>query len=407
MALNSFIAGRFLVSRGNSNFVSFITLISIAGVAIGVTALIIAVSILNGFEKEITEKTISIAAHIQITSHKQSGISDYQYAVNHLTDTSNHLDIVSIHPYVQHEAVIKFKDKTEGIVLKGVRNEDNIFANQRKIISGSGILDSKDTNLIPVIIGNKLAMKLGISVNSKVFIIATNGIPSPMNPPNVKPFKVTGIYESGLKEYDDVLLYSDLKDIQRLFSMGSNITGLEVMLKDAGKITETEDKISKILGYPFYPKSIFEIYDGLFKWVKLQKKPIPIVLGLIIIVAAFNIIGFLLMIVLEKTEEIGILKSLGAGSIDVVKIFFYQGMLISVIGIILGNIFGYGLCFLQLKLDIIRIPDLYYMSKVPILLDWQTGFIITGLTILLSVLVTIIPSYLASKLNPITSLRFK
>ncbi len=407
MSVNSFIAKRFLVSKGSSNFISFITFISIVGVAIGVTVLIISVSILNGFENEITEKTISLSSHIQITSHKADGIKDYQYAIDHLLDTAEHLGIVSIHPFVQHEAVLKFKDKTEGIILKGIRNEDSIFSSQRKIISGSTFLDKKDTTVLPVIIGNKLAQKMGLTIENKVFIIATNGIPSPLNPPTVKPFKIIGIYESGLKEYDDVLIYGNMDEVQKLYSMGSNVTGLEVMIKDIKKITATENKISKILGYPFFPKSIFELFPSLFSWVELQKKPIPIVLGLITIVAAFNIIGFLLMIVLEKTEEIGILKSLGASSADVVKIFFYQGMLISIIGIILGNIAGYGLCLIQLKFNIITIPDIYNMTKVPIELSWFTGFIITTITLLLSIIVTIIPSYLASRLNPITSLRFK
>lgn len=411
MSYKSFIAKRFLFSKGDSNLISFITVISITGVAIGVTALIIAVSILNGFENEITERTVSLSSHIQVTSFKTEGIRDYQYALHILNDTSNHLDIVSIHPYVQHEAVIKFKDKTDGIILKGVRNEDSIFSvtgsAKRKIISGSQVLSETDTTTLPIIIGNKLASKLGISLESKVFIIAAIGIPSPVNPPNVKPFKVVGIYESGLRDYDDVLLYSNLDQVKKLFSMGSNITGLELMIKDIRRIAETTNRIKQLLGYPFYAKSIYQIYMGLFTWVELQKKPIPIVLGLIVVVAAFNIIGFLLMIVLEKTEEIGILKSLGASSADIVKIFFFQGMLISTIGIILGNVMGYGLCLLQLRFDIIKVPDIYYVSKVPIDLSLNIDLLITLITLILSLLVTIVPSYLASKLNPITSLRFK
>jgi lipoprotein-releasing system permease protein len=149
------------------------------------------------------------------------------------------------------------------------------------------------------------------------------------------------------------------------------------------------------------------MYKGLFTWVELQKKPIPIILGLIVIVASVNIIAFLLMIVLEKTETIGILKSMGAANRDIIKIFFYQGMFISVIGIIAGNVLGYGLCLLQLKYNLIHIPEIYYMSRVPLLIDWNSGLLITGITLLLSILVTIMPSYLASRLNPVTSLRFK
>jgi len=228
-----------------------------------------------------------------------------------------------------------------------------------------------------------------------------------VNTPDVKKFNVVGIYESTLREYDDVLLYTDLKDAQKMFNTGSNVSGIEVMVKDIDKIKETTDRIKKVLGYPFYARSVFQLFKGLFTWVELQKKPIPIVLGLITIVAAFNIIGFLLMIVLEKTETIGILKSLGSTDLDVIKVFFYQGMFIAIIGIIIGNVAGYGVCLLQLNYNIIKLPEIYYMDHVPILINWSAGVLITVVALVLSFLVTIIPSYLASRLSPVTSLRFK
>jgi lipoprotein-releasing system permease protein len=382
MPYEYFLFKRFLLPGKKSNFVSFITFISIAGIAIGVAVIIISVSVLNGFEQEITKKAVSVSSHIQVTTFRPGGIADYQ-------------------------TVIKFKDNTDGIILKGVRSSDNIFNSQRKIVNGSGEISMVDSGLSSIVIGNKLADKLNIGIGSKVFIIATVGLPSASNPPSVKPFKVIGIYESNLKEYDDVLLYCDLSAAQKLFGMGNNVTGIELMLNDINNIKDATVKIRHILGYPFYPRSVFQIYRGLFTWVELQKKPIPLVLGLIVIVAAFNVIAFLLMIVLEKTETIGILKSMGSTNRDIIKIFFYQGLFISIIGIILGNILGYGLCLLELEYNIIKLPDIYYMTHVPILINWNLGIIITVLTLILSMVVTIIPSYLASKLNPVTSLRFK
>jgi lipoprotein-releasing system permease protein len=407
MSYEYFLFKRFLRPGKKSSFVSFITFISIAGIAIGVTAIIISVSVLNGFEQEITQKAVSVSSHIQVTTFRPGGFADYQAVINQITDPEEKLGIVSAHPYAQREAVIKYKDNTDGIILKGVRSSDNIFNSQRKIVNGSGDVSIVDSGLSSIVIGNKLADKLNIKIGSKVFIIATVGMPSPSNPPSVKPFKVIGIYESNLKEYDDVLLYCDLSAAQKLFGMGSNVTGIELMLNNINNIKDATVKIRHILGYPFYPRSVFQIYRGLFTWVELQKKPIPLVLGLIIIVAAFNVIAFLLMIVLEKTETIGILKSMGSTNRDIIKIFFYQGLFISIIGIILGNILGYGLCLLELEYNIIKLPDIYYMSHVPILINWNLGIIITALTLLLSLIVTIIPSYLASKLNPVTSLRFK
>jgi lipoprotein-releasing system permease protein len=406
--VNLFLAKRFLRSRKESNFISFITFVSIAGIAIGVAALIIAVSVLNGFEKEITEKAVSLSSHIQLTSFKKEGIAGYNKVIHELNSPEYNFGLTAAHPYVQKEAVIKFKDRTEGIIIKGVRNEDNIFQQQRKIIKGSGELGSIDSTTSKIIIGNKLANKLNINVDDKIFIIATVGIPSAVNTPAIKPFKVTGIYESGLKEYDDVLLYTDLNDAQKLFAMGPYITGIELFLNDISKIRKVTAEIKAKIDYPNNnARNVFQLYKGLFTWVELQKEPIPIVLGLIIIVAAINIIGFLLMLVLEKTETIGILKSLGATNFDIVKLFFIQGMFISIAGIILGNVLGFGLCLLQIEYDLIKIPEIYYMSKVPIVIDWNIGITITVIAVVLSVIVTVIPSYLASRLNPVTSLRFK
>ena len=407
MSYEYFLFKRFLRAGKKSNFVSFITIISIAGIAIGVSAIIISVSVLNGFEKEITKKAVSVASHIQIISFKTYGIEDYQAVIKRITNPEEKLGIESAHPYVQKEAVIKYRDNTDGIVLKGVRSGDNIFSTQRKIIKGSGDVSIVDSGFSSIVIGNKLASKLNIKIGSRVFIIATVGMPSPTNQPNVKPFKVIGIYESGLKEYDDVILYSDLGTVQKLFGMGHNVTGIEVMLDNIDNIKNATVKIRHILGYPFYPRSVFQIYKGIFTWVELQKKPIPLVLGLIVIVAAFNVIAFLLMIVLEKTETIGVLKSMGSTNKDIIKIFFYQGLFISIAGIIIGNILGYGLCLLELEYNFFKLPDIYYMTHVPILINWNLGIMITVITLILSLIVTIIPSYLASKLNPVTSLRFK
>lgn len=407
MSYYLYLSKRFVSPKQGSRFISFITFAAILGVAIGVAALIISVSILNGFEREITSRTTALSSQIQITSFKPDGIRDFESVIKQITDPKLKLGITSAHPFIQHEAVIKYKDRTDGIIVKGIRNQDSIFSTQRKIVNGIGTLTKIDSNTTGIILGNKLASKLDIPLGSKVFIIATVGLPSPANEPTIKQFIVTGIYESSLKEYDDVWVYVDMSDGQKLFDMKSNVTGIEVMTDNTDRIQETTDNLKRLLGYPYFPQSIFKLYKGLFTWVELQKKPIPIILGLISIVAAFNIVAFLLMIVLEKTETIGILKSLGSSNPDIIRIFFYQGMFISILGIILGNLLGYGLCFIQLKYELVRITDIYYMTHVPLQISINTGLLITVLTLILSLIVSIVPSYLASKLNPISILRFK
>ncbi len=404
MSFRLFIAKRFIASRKESGFITFITLISIIGVAIGVASLIIAVSVLTGFEREITERAVSLSSHIQVTSFKPEGIKDYASVLKLIKDSLQ--SVQSAAPYVQKEAVLKYKDKTEGIIVKGIRNQDDIFTSRRKIIAGSPELKSIDSSVSSIIIGNKLASKFGVNLDSKVFILATNGIPSPLNTPKIKQFRVTGIYESGLREYDDVMLYIDLSDAQKLFDTGDNITGIELMVVDINRINAVNEQAKRLLGYPYNPRTIFRIYKGLFTWVELQKEPIPIIIGLIIIVAAFNIIGTLLMIVLEKTKDIGILKTLGSTGSDIIRIFSYQGMFIALAGIIIGNVLGYGLCILQLKYNVISLPEIYFMNTVPIIINWKIGLITTGITLAVCFLATFIPSYLASKLKPVSAIRF-
>lgn len=401
--LNFILAKRFLRSKHDSGFISFITFISVVGIAIGVAALIIAVAVLNGFEKEITDKAISLSSHIQLTSFSREGIKDYGRIELELKDPLNNFGVTKTQPYVQKEAVIKFRDMTEGIIVKGVRNEDNIFTERRKVLQGTYTLSDSS-----VIIGNKLARKLNITTGDKIFIIATSGLPSSANIPEIKQFIVSGIYESGLKEYDDLLIYIDLKTAQKLFSTGGKVTGIEIFLSDTDNIIKTTSLIKQKINYPDNnARSVYQLYKGLFTWIELQKEPIPVVLGLIIIVAAVNIIGFLLMLVLEKTETIGILKTMGAKNSDIIKLFFLQGILISIAGIVSGNILGYGLCFLQLQYEFIKIPEIYYMTRVPLMIDLYSGSLITLSALILSMIVVIIPSWLASRLAPVNCLRFK
>jgi len=398
------IAKRFLFSKKESKFISFITYFSILGVTLGVAALIIAVSILNGFEKEIKDKVAGLVSHIQITSFSSEGVENPDEIISLLKDKV--LDITAISPYVQKEAVIRYKDRVEGIILKGIDPQSDVSTSRNKIIRGDPNLISKDTIFSNLIIGDKLAKKLGVDVGSKVIIFGLTGIPSPFNQPKLKQFKVTGIYETGLRDYDDVLIYTDLKTAQKLFSFRNNVSGIEIKIKDIDKAEEIVTEIKRYVDYPNYPRSLFKVYRGLFSWVELQKAPTPVILALIIVVAVFNIVGTLLMLILEKTQSIGILKSLGASSANIRFIFLLDGLIIGLIGIFLGIVLGVGLSLLELKFKFFKLPDIYYMKSVPILLEVDKIILISVITLVLVFIATLIPSHIASKFEPIKSLRF-
>ncbi len=399
-----FIAKRYLFSKKDSKFISFITYISILGVTLGVAALIIAISILNGFEKEIRDKVAGLVSHIQIHSFKPEGIKDYKEAFTTIRDSIQ--ETTGITAYVQKEAVIRFKENVEGIMLKGVIQESDLSSTKYNIKKGEYNLLPIDTIFSRLIVGDKLAEKLNIQVGSKVIVFGLQGIPSPLNTPKIKQFIVSGIYETGLRDYDDILIYTDLLTAQKLFNYGNYVSGIEMNIKDVEKVELTVSKIKQVLGYPFYPRSLFKLYKGLFTWVELQKAPTPVILGLIIIVATFNIVGTLLMLVLEKTQSVGILKSLGASRKDIMKIFIFDGLIIGVIGIMMGNFFGLTLSLIEQKYKFFSLPEFYYMKNVPILIIPEYVILISCITFVLVFLATLIPSYLASKFDPVKSLRF-
>ena len=399
-----FIAKRYLFSKKDSKFISFITYISILGVTLGVATLIVTISILNGFEKEIMDKVAGLVSHIQVHSFKPEGVKDYQNVIQTIKDSIP--DITGITAYTQKEAVIRNKENVEGIVLKGIIQETDLSSTRYNIIKGVYDLQPVDTIFSSLIVGDKLAEKLNIQIGSKVIVFGLQGIPSPLNTPKIKQFIVKGIYETGLRDYDDILIYTDLKTTQKLFNFDDYVTGIEMNVKDIKNVEISVSKLKQVLGYPFYPRSLFKLYKGLFTWVELQKAPTPIVLGLIIIVATFNIVGTLLMLVLEKTQSVGILKSIGASRKDIMQIFIFDGIIIGLIGIVLGNILGLGIALAELKFKFFSLPEFYYMKNVPILLVPEYIFIISLITLILVFFATLIPAYLASKFDPVKSIRF-
>ncbi|MGB4898429.1 MAG: ABC transporter permease [Ignavibacteria bacterium] len=399
-----FIAKRYLFSRKGSKFTSFITYVSIAGVALGVAALIITISIMSGFEKEIKEKVAGLVSHIQIGSFGKEGLHDYDYAMKRLREDIP--EITRMSAFVQKEAVLRTPDMVEGILIKGINPETDISTTRNKILDGEFDLHSTDTNISKILIGQKLAEKLGIKVGDKIFVFGINGIPSPLNHPKIRQFRVTGLYETGLRDYDDVIVYTDIQSAQKLFELGQNVTGIEVNIGNIERADTVVNMMKNILGYPYYPKSLFTMYRGLFTWVELQKAPAPVILSLIIIVATFNIISTLLMMVLEKTQSIGILKSLGVSKTGIMSIFIYNGMLIGLTGTLIGITIGLGLSFLEMEFHFFKLPDFYYMSSVPILIDPLMIVLVAVISMSLCFIATVIPSYLASRMDPVKSIRF-
>jgi lipoprotein-releasing system permease protein len=210
-----------------------------------------------------------------------------------------------------------------------------------------------------------------------------------------------------MAEYDDIYAFTALTDAQTLFQMPDGVSGYDIVLRNVDSAQAVANNATDLLGYPHYGRTVFENYRNLFSWIELQKKPVPIILGLIIVVATVNIIGTLLMMVLDKMREIGILSSMGATRWGITRVFLRQGLTIAVIGTVLGNLLALVLCVAQLEFRFFSLPsDIYFMTSVPILLRPEYFLFVSAVTIALCLLTALVPARLASKLNPVNAIRF-
>lgn len=406
MSFEFLIVSRFIKARKSKNFVSFITYISIIGVMLGSAALIIALSILGGFEKTITEKLIGFASHIRIQGFQGQLFYSYE---NDLQKLRNEFpEIINATPFVGKEALIRSKTKIDGIFVNGVDLKTDFSDTKDQIIEGKySLIGDGGSTINEIVIGKKLANKLNVKLGDKVIIQGISGLPSPFNMPKVIQFTVSGIYETGMSEYDDINVYISLKAAQVLFDYGNAVSGYSIKINNPQNAQVVSSKIMQVMGYPYYARTVFQIYRNFFNWIELQKKPIPLVLGLIIAVATFNIIGTLLMVVMEKTSEIGILRAMGATSRSIRKIFIMEGLFIGVIGVFLGNVIAFVLCYIQESSKILSLPaGIYYMDSVPIYMRWEQFLIVSIISLVLCFFSTLIPAFIASKLNPINSIRY-
>ena len=312
----------------------------------------------------------------------------------------------AVQPFASREALIRSKESVDGILLKGLDPTKDVSSVRKYLTSGTYDISVSPGALPKIVLGKRLASKLALAVDDKVIVFGT-GNSSDLGQMRVMQFRVTGMYESGMAEYDDVYAFTSLKDAQILFQLGNAVSGYDVMLTQVDSAEVMADAIQVLLGYPHYGRTVFQNYRNLFSWIELQKKPVPIILGLIIIVATVNIIGTLLMVVLGKTREIGVLKSLGATRSSITRIFIRQGLWIGAIGTLFGNLLAFVLCYAEMKLRFLSLPsDIYFMTSVPILLKPEFFLIVSVISVSLCVACAYLPAWLASRIDPIRAIRF-
>lgn len=404
MSYTSLIATRYLQSKHNDGFVSFVTAIGILGVALGTATLIIALSVLGGFEREITDKVVGFTSHVQVQGFQNAPLRGYEHNTNVIEDS---IPLVrSVAPFVAREALIRSKEGVDGILLKGLDPLNDISTTRKYMVFGRYDISRREGSLPNIVLGRRLASRLGVDVGSKVTVFGIGRLVE-QGQYKVMQFNVSGIYESGMAEYDDVYAFTSLDAAQTIFQLGDAVSGYDVLVTNVDSAGVVAERIQDLLGYPHYARTVFQTYRNIFSWIELQKRPIPIILGLIIAVATVNIIGTLLMMVLSKTKDIGVLMSMGATRTGILTIFLRQGLTIALTGTALGNLLALALCLGQLKFQFFSLPsDIYFMSSVPILLRPEYFILVSLISIALCLLGAIIPARLASRLHPVTALRF-
>jgi lipoprotein-releasing system permease protein len=407
-----FIARRYLKSRSKTGFINLITYISILGVAIGVAALIIVLSVMNGFESEVRSRIIGFDTHIRLRTYHDQGIENYRDIMERIRGIPH---ITGLSPYVLDKGMIRAGNRSDGVIIRGADQNSvgDVSDLDKNIIYGKLDLEMVEMgegqrSLPGMVVGRYLADRLLLDIGDKVVVISPTGVHSMFQTPPVKQFVVTGFFESGMYEYDNAYAYISVQSAQQLFRLNEKVSGIEIRLDNLYKADQVVQEIDKRLGFPYYSLTWFDMRKNLFSWMQLEKWAMFIILCLIILVAAFNIISTLIMVVMEKTKEIGILKSMGANSKSITNIFLFEGVVVGFVGTILGFLIGFILCWAQIRYKFLSLPgDVYFISTLPVKMQISDFIYIGMAAILICLLASVYPARKAAKLTPVDAIRYE
>lgn len=403
MNLERFISKHFWNSE-NQRFINFAKYFATASVIIGVVVLIIALAVLEGYNKTLRENAIKFTSHIQLQKFNRDKIDNYKNIQNAIYQNIPNIQLIE--PIVQSEALIKSKNNIEGVMLRGIVDNSQIANLKDVIILGKSDLNPPNS----VIIGKRLADKLSVKVGDSVIVFSINSFQNLSQfDYNTERFVITGIFESTMAQYDDIIAFVSLQTAQKLLNLSEHqSTNLDIMVNNLSIVDSTSYHIDKYLSYPYFTYTVFDLHRSIFSWIELQQEPIPIVLGLIVIIAVLNITTTLLILIIEKINEIGILRALGLLQKQVVRIFVRLGLKIGIIGALTGGTIALILSFLQQEFEIVRVNgDIYYLDVLPIEIIPLHYVIVISIAIVLSFLATIIPAMISARISPLEAIKFK
>jgi len=410
MSFEFFIGRRYLRAKRKQAFISLITILSTAGIALGVMALIVVIAVMSGFESDLKSRILGGQSHIVLMRHG-GPFTDYIEILKELEKIDG---VISATPVIYTQIMLRASSKVSGAVLRGIDPESagRVIKTLDKISFQNpkpGVGESADNDVPGIVLGKELANNLGVGKGDTVYLISPRGMISPIGHlPAMKRFRLTGFFESGMYDYDGSFAYINIEQAQKILRMGNSVSGIEIRVSNIYKAREISQKIVSDLGFPFWARDWMQMNQNLFTALKLEKTVMFIILTLIVLVAAFNIASTLIMMVMEKTRDIAILKAMGATDKSIKKIFVFKGMVIGTLGTILGVLSGSVLCTILKHYKIAELTgDIYYFTtKLPVRLEFFDVFIIVSAALVICFLATIYPARQASKLDPVEAIRY-
>ncbi|MBN8451184.1 MAG: lipoprotein-releasing ABC transporter permease subunit [Candidatus Accumulibacter sp.] len=404
---------RYTRAKKHNHFISFISLISMFGIALGVAALIVVLSVMNGFQTELRSRILAVVSHVQITGAGGEMVGWERVA----SMAAGEPHVIATAPFVQAQGMLAYGESVRGAMVRGILpDQEDKVADFRPHMK-SGELDALLPDSFNIVLGSELARALGVFVGDRVTLIAPQGVVTPAGVvPRLKTFNVVGLFEVGMYEYDSGLALIHLADAQRLYRMADRVSGVRLKLDDLFVAPRVARSLAGKLDINAFISDWTRSHANFFRAVQIEKNMMFIILSLIVAVAAFNIVSTLVMAVTDKQSDIAILRTLGASPGSIMVVFIVQGALIGFIGLGLGVAGGVALA---LNVDVV-VPfierllgtqflakEVYYISNLPSELQWRDVTTITGVAFVLALVATIYPSWRAARVNPAAALRYE